>query len=338
MEGTHCFFAEGVLVHNCDDPFRNWQDASSQPIRDNTWDWYRSVLRTRLHKGGFIIIINTRWHKDDLSGRLQAEDRKRISAGKPPIWDVIRLPTIADGQERGRLDPLGREDGEVLCPDLFPEEEVMEQREELGPTIHRAMHQQDPVDAEGTIFRRDWFVWYDARPEPLTIHQWSMSVDCAFKERHDSSFVVIQCWARVGPDHYLIDQARGRWDYVRTKSEIARMYQKWPRTTTIFVEDKANGPAIMSDLGRTVPGMVPVEPKGSKESRAYAVQGVVSSGHVFVPVPSLAPWVEDYLVELADFPDGTADDQVDSTTQYLLQVGGAMAAERRAYGRAPNRR
>ena len=254
------------------------------------------------------------------------------------MWEVVRLPTIADGEARGEPDRLGRRDGEVLCADLFPESEVMDQREDLGPTIHRAMHQQDPADVEGTIFKRDWWRWYDARPEPLSIHQWTMSVDCAFKERHDSSFVVIQCWARVGPDHYLMDQARGRWDYIRTKSEIARMALKWPRTTTHLVEDKANGPAILSDLGRTIAGMVPVEPKGSKVSRAYAVQGIPESGHVYIPVPMLAPWIVEWLDEVADFPDGTADDQVDAMTQYLLNIAGAMAAERRFYARSGNRR
>ena len=321
-----------------DDPLKDWAEAQSETIRNNIWDWYRSVVRTRLHKRGAIIIIATRWHKDDLSGKLKAEDRRRVAEGKPPMWEVVRLPTIADGEARGEPDRLGRRDGEVLCADLFPESEVMDQREDLGPTIHRAMHQQDPADVEGTIFKRDWWRWYDARPEPLSIHQWTMSVDCAFKERHDSSFVVIQCWARVGPDHYLMDQARGRWDYIRTKSEIARMALKWPRTTTHLVEDKANGPAILSDLGRTIAGMVPVEPKGSKVSRAYAVQGIPESGHVYIPVPMLAPWIVEWLDEVADFPDGTADDQVDAMTQYLLNIAGAMAAERRFYARSGNRR
>lgn len=321
-----------------DDPFKDWAEAQSQLIRDNVWNWYLSVVRQRLQRGGAIIIIATRWHKDDLSGRLIAEDRRRVAAGKKPLWEVVRLPTVADGEARGEPDPLGRKDGEVLCEQLFPREEVMDQRDESGPHVWRAMHQQDPADAEGAIFKHEWWKWYDARPEPLAIHQWTMSVDCAFKERHDSSFVVIQCWARVGPDHYLFDQARGRWDFVRTKSEIARMYAKWPRVTTVLVEDKANGPAIMSEMGSSIAGMVPIEPKGSKESRAYAVQGIPSSGHVFLPVPMLAPWVDDFTEELGDFPDGTADDQVDAFTQYLVNIGGVMATIRSQYGRVAARR
>jgi len=322
-----------------DDPFKDWSEAQSETMRENAWDWFRSVVFTRLHKGGAIIIVATRWHKDDLSGRLIAEDRRRVAQGKPPMWEVVRLPTIADGEARGEPDPLGREDGEVLCPDLFPEEEVLAQRETLGPSIHRAMHQQDPSSPEGSIFLREWWRWYQNLPDPFDIDQWTMSVDCAFKDRHDSSYVVVQVWARVGADHLLIDQARGRWDYVRTKSEIQRMHGKWPKVMTSLVEDKANGPAIISDLGRTISGFIPIEPKGSKESRAYACQGIVQSGHVLLPVPAIAPWVDDYVDELADFPDGLADDQVDGTTQYLLNsVGGPMVALSSRYGRSPARR
>lgn len=321
-----------------DDPFKDWEEAQSELIRDKVYDWFRSVVFTRLHKGGAVIIIATRWHKDDLSGRLIAEDRKRIANGLPPRWEVIRLPTIADGEERGMPDLLGRSDGEVLCPELFPPEEVMDQREVLGPTVHRAMHQQDPASPEGSIFKREWWRWYDARPDPLTIEQWTMSVDCAFKDRHDSSFVVIQVFARVGADHYLIDEARGRWDYVRTKSEIIRMHGKWPKVIKTLVEDKANGPAIISELGGAIAGLIPIEPKGSKESRAYACQAIPESGHVLIPVPALAPWIDDWIEELADFPDGTADDRVDGLTQYLLNVGGVFSAQRGNYGRSGARR
>ena len=333
--GAMTGFGGDVVI--IDDPFKDWAEAQSQTIRDNVWDWFRSVVFTRLHKGGAIIIVATRWHKDDLSGRLIAEDRGRVAKGLRPRWEVIRLPTIADAHARGELDPLGREDGEVLCPDLFPPEEVMDQRELLGPAIHRAMHQQDPAAAEGSIFKAEWWHWYSSLPEPLTIHQWTVSVDCAFKERHDSSFVVIQVWARVGSYHYLVDQARGRWDYVRTKSEIQRIAVRYPRVTTFLVEDKANGPAIISELGQTIAGMVPIEPQGSKESRAYAVQGIPESGHVILPVPQLAPWIDSFTSECEDFPDGTADDQVDAFTQYLLNVGGAFRVQHSRYGRTVRR-
>jgi len=322
-----------------DDPFKDWAEAQSEVIREKVWDWWLSVVLQRLHAGGAIIIIATRWHKDDLSGRLIAEDRQRVAQGKPPIWEVIRLPTIADGEERGEPDLLGRADGEVLCEELFPVEEVMGKREMSSPTVWRAMHQQDPTAPEGAIFKREWWRWYQVWPDPMEIEQWTMSVDCAFKERHDSSFVVLQVWARVGPDHYLMDQARGRWDYVRTKSEFQRMVVKWPKISAALVEDKANGPAIISELGHTLAGIVPIEPKGSKESRAYAVQGIPHSGHVVIPVPQLAPWIEEWVDELGDFPDGLADDQVDSFTQYLLNVpGGAMSSTIRRYAATAARR
>jgi predicted phage terminase large subunit-like protein len=327
-----------------DDPFKDWKEAQSLVQRENVWEWYRSVARTRIQRGGSIIIIATRWHKDDLSGRLIADDRRRVLEGKRPQWEVIRLPTIADSEARMALNPeekpdlLGRKDGEPLCEFLFPLDEVLDQREDLGSANWRAMHQQDPTDADGSIFRREWWRWYEARPDPMHIHQWTMSVDAAFKERHDSSFVVMQVWARVGADHFLMDQVRGRWDYPRTKSELQRLHKLWPWVTRILVEDKANGPAIIADLGRTIPGMIPVQPVGSKESRAQAVASIPESGHCILPAPGLCPWIVDFVEECSDFPDGVADDQVDSLSQYLVNIGGMMGAVRKKYGRANARR
>jgi predicted phage terminase large subunit-like protein len=149
---------------------------------------------------------------------------------------------------------------------------------------------------------------------------------------------VMQVWARIEADHYLIDQVRGRWDYPSTKSQLERLYRRWPRVTRILVEDKANGPAIVSDLGRSIAGMIPVQPLGSKESRAQAVAAIPESGHVFLPNPMMRPWVEDFVEELADFPDGVADDQVDAFSQYLMHVGGIMTTTKKRYGTAPARR
>jgi predicted phage terminase large subunit-like protein len=311
-----------------DDPLKDWEEAQSANQREKVWDWYRSVLRTRLHKGGSIIVLATRWHVDDLSGRLLAEDARRVQEGKPRIWDYVRLPTIADGDERGIPDALGREDGEVLCEDLFPALEVLEQREELGPLIFGAMHQQDPTEAEGNIIRREWLRRYEYPPEAQDLQQWAMSCDLAFKDTSNADYVVLQVWAR-GPDgHYLIDQARGRWSYTDTKRELHALWSRWPLITRVLVEDKANGPAIISDMAGEIPGMVPINPLGSKESRVHAVTPMMRTGHVWLPTDSLLteqggkPWADDLVNELCAFPNGVHDDQVDALSQYLVNTGG----------------
>ena len=318
-----------------DDPFKNWEEAQSALRRELVWDWFRSVLWTRLQGARTpVLVVATRWHKEDLSGMLIREDRERVRRGEPPMWEIVHLPTIADGGEKGVADPLGREDGDPLCPELFPLETVMEQREVLGSQIHRAMHQQDPTDPEGGIFKREWWRFWDATPDPARIWSWWSSWDMNFKEGSDSSHVVGQVWCRAGADHYLIDQVRGRWSYVVAKGQMRALLSRYPQITTILVEDKANGPAIMSDLGNQFAGFRAVTPQGSKESRAHAVAAIPESGHVVLPAPGIKPWVEGFIDELADFPNADNDDQVDATSQYLLHAGGVFAAKKMAYGRS----
>lgn len=303
-----------------DDPFKDWEEAQSANQREKVWDWYRSVLRTRLHKGGSIIVLATRWHLDDLSGRLLEEDNRRAREGKARIWDYVRLPTIADGEAKGEPDALGREDGEVLCDDLFPAIEVLEQREELGSLIFGAMHQQDPTEIEGSIIKRHWLRRFDSPPEYQDLHSWTISVDCAFKAADTSDYVAIQTWAR-GPDgFYLMDQDHGRKSFVETVRAIDRMRSVWPRVTRVIVEDAANGPAVISQMQRDTPGMIAFTPRGSKENRVHAVTALMESGHVWVPTAGLRPWADDYINELCAFPNGVHDDQVDATSQYLLNL------------------
>lgn len=318
-----------------DDPFKNWEEAQSQLRREMVYDWFRSVLWTRLQGARTpVLIVATRWDKNDLSGKLIQEDRERVQRGEPPMWEVVRLPTIADGEEKGTPDPLGRADGDPLCPQLFPIETVLEQREVLGTQIHRAMHQQDPTDPEGGIFKRDWWRFYEAQPLETDTWAWWASWDMNFKEGADTSYVVGQVWARVGADHFLIEQVRGRWSFVVAKGQMRALLGRYPQITTILVEDKANGPAIISDLGNQFAGFRAVTPLGSKESRAQAVSAIPESGHVLLPAPGLKPWVEGFIDEAGDFPNGDNDDQVDALTQYLLHAGGIFAAKKMRYGRA----
>jgi predicted phage terminase large subunit-like protein len=331
-------FGADLLI--IDDPFKDWEEAQSDNQREKVWNWYRSVARTRLHRGGAVIVLNTRWHIDDLTGRLLAEDSKREQEGKPRIWDSIKLPTVADGQAKGYADPLGREDGEVLCPELFPPIEVLEQREELGDLIFGAMHQQEPTEAEGSIIKREWLQRYDAPPEYQDLWGWSMSCDLAFKDTKDADYVVLQVWAR-GPHngHYLIDQSRGRWSYTDTKREIKSLWSQWPLITRVLVEDKANGPAIISEMSQDIPGMVPINPLGSKESRVHAVTPMMRTGHVWIPTKELRPWADEVVNELCAFPNGVHDDVVDSLSQYLNHTGGGpLSVGTRNYGWSATRR
>jgi len=143
---------------------------------------------------------------------------------------------------------------------------------------------------------------------------------------------VVQCWARGPEGFYLIDQTRGHKNFGNTKRAIMEMWQKWPNVTKVLVEDKANGPAVVSDMVKQIPGIVAKNPLGSKESRVHAVTSLMESGHVWVPTRNLRPWADDYIDELCAFPNGIHDDQVDATSQYLLNLReGALGTRKLRY-------
>lgn len=304
----HNFFANGILVHNCliiDDPIKDRAEADSQTIRNKIWDWYTSTAYTRLAPGGGIIVINTRWHMDDLSGRLlEAQTR-----GEGDKWKVINFPAIAE------TDEPHRKAGEALHPERYPLEQLLAIKQAVGSRDWEALYQQHPVPDGGAIFKEEWLQrrWTKLPEMSQVIISWDMS----FKEGTSSDYVVGQVWGRSGADLYLIDQARGRWGFTETLAQFKALYAKYPHAYRILIEDKANGPAVIDTLKHEIPKIIPIEPDGSKEARAHAVTPLFESGNVYLPADGIYPWLTEYTSELLQFPSGAHDDQVDATTQAI---------------------
>lgn len=288
-----------------DDPFKDRAEADSQTIRDKVWDWYTSTLYTRLGPGGGIIVINTRWHMDDLSGRLlEAQTR-----GEGDKWRVINFPAIAE------TDEPHRKAGEALHPERYPLEQLLAIKQAVGSRDWEALYQQHPVPDGGAIFKEEWLQrrWTKLPEMSQVIISWDMS----FKEGTTSDYVVGQVWGRSGADLYLIDQARGRWGFTETLAQFKALYAKYPHAYRILIEDKANGPAVIDTLKHEIPKIIPIEPDGSKEARAHAVTPLFESGNVYLPADGIYPWLTEYTSELLQFPSGAHDDQVDATTQAI---------------------
>lgn len=149
MEGNSNFFADGVLVHNClivDDPFKGSEDAESQTQRDRVWDWWQSVALTRLEPNGSLVVINTRWNPDDLSGRLLETEADE--------WTVIDLPALAMHED----DPLGREPGEALWPERYNADDLTRIRRGVGERVWWSLYQQQPRPLEGGTWQWSWIV------------------------------------------------------------------------------------------------------------------------------------------------------------------------------------
>lgn len=291
-----------------DDPIKDRAEADSLTIRDTTWDWWTDALAARLAPGAQVVLILTRWHEDDLAGRLVDLDR---DAG----WRVLNIPAQCEDPD---TDPLGRQFGEFMVSARGRTRAQWEQRKATaGSRTWNALYQGRPAPAEGGAFRRDWWRHWHHQPHIDRIIQ---SWDMAFKGTDTSDFVVGQVWGVSGADTYLLDQARGRWTFTETLAQVRLMRERWPMTTATLVEDKANGTAVIDSLRRSIPGMVPVEPQGGKEARAAAVSPLVEAGNVYLPPLANHPWVDDLIEEAAAFPQGSHDDQVDALSQALAYI------------------
>ena len=288
---------QGADILIIDDPIKDRAQAASKTIRDSIWDWYTSTAYTRLSPGGGVIVMATRWHTDDLIGRLIQR------MGEGDTFRIVNYPAIAEHDE------LHRKAGEALHPERYPLSTLLQIQKTIGSRDWEALYQQHPVPDGGALFKLEWFRRWTATSLPPEFDHTLMSWDMTFKDSKNSDYVVGQVWGKKGPNFYLLDQVRGQWDFVKTKEMVRVLAHKWPRVVRKLVEDKANGSAVISELKSTVSGFVPITPTESKEARASSVTPYFEAGNVFIPEDSAAPWVPHYVSELLEFPAGSHDDQ-----------------------------
>mgnify|MGYP003641440022 CR=1 FL=1 len=306
-------FSLGII----DDYCKNREDAESKPWRDKLWRWYTSTFRSRraggMSAGGVdrIIICATPWHEDDLIGRV-LRSAKRVGE----IWHILRFPAIFDGESAGEYEASTGQDDRRFGNALWPRKmdlKGLEIERKTSPSDWTSLWQCRPAAAKGNMFQRDHWGLYTELPKGQLTY--TFSLDCAFKDGESSSFVVLQLWAKQGPNHYLVDQWRDRLSYKKTKKLCRDKFREYPEANTKLIEAKANGPAIISDLKDEFSGLIPIEPKGGKTARAMSIQGIVEAGNVYLP--EHANWRGEFMNETASFPHSPNDDQVDAMTQYL---------------------
>lgn len=301
----------GADILSIDDPFKNRKEADSPTIRNNVWDWYASTAYTRLSPGGGILVTVTRWHEDDLVGRLL----DAMKHGGKDNWTIINYPAIAERDERFRKK------GEALHPERFNLEALQRIKANIGEYEWSALYQQHPTPRGGGIIKKKWIRHWKTLPRVYDriIQSW----DFTFGKSNTSDRVSGQVWMKSGANYYLLDNNTDKMDFVEQQRAMIAMSSKWENAIEKLVEAKANGEAIMSSLRSIISGMKPYQPRGSKEARLYAVSPLFESGNVYLPPQSDDyPWVDDYEYELLSFPNGQYDDQVDSTTMALDELKG----------------
>jgi predicted phage terminase large subunit-like protein len=229
---------------------------------------------------------------------------------------------------KGETDPLGREPGQWLQSARGRTEAGwLQRRKDFGERGFTALCQGRPAPTEGAMLKRAWWR-YDDTPQAYPRSDGSMNThgmdaviqswDMTFKDTDGTDYVVGQVWGRRGADVHLLDQVRDRMDFPTTCRAVESLSKKWPQASLKLIEDKANGPAVIAQLRRKVPGMVPVNPKDSKGARVSAIAPFVEAGNVHLPAQ--APFVAGLVEEAAAFPNGAHDDQVDAMTQAVSRL------------------
>lgn len=294
-----------------DDPVKNEKEALSPTVKEGHWNWYQSVFTTRLSENSGQIIMATSWAEDDLPGRVMSHFK-----GDPRLT-VLRFPAINMRGEVGYNPQLPEG---PLVPELHSLAKLQETKGLLSDYWWAALYQQNPRPLGGNVFKEDGVRYYLPKDLPAKFDKVLASWDCTFKDTDGTDYVVGQVWGKAGANSYLLAQVRQRMSFTKTVREVVALREAWPRTREILIEDKANGPAVIDTLKASVPGIIPIEPDGSKLARAHAVTSYWEAGNVWLPHPDIAPWVKDLVAELTTFPASANDDQVDALTQALRRL------------------
>ena len=283
-----------------DDPVRNRKDADSEVIRENIWEWYTSTARSRLMPNGAIVIIQTRWHKDDLSGRLL----KQMSEGKGEQWEIIDLPAIANRNEEHRKE------GDPLWPEMWSLEELQKTRAAIGEREWYCLYQQTPMDPENQIFHAEYFRYYEQLPEgELTT---LMAVDPAFKKSKKSDYSAICVVAKHHDKTYVLDYVRAKLNPSELITEIIRMWKKW----------KPFKLGIEAFAAQTVIGFY-LRERAAGENIGIDYEEILQKDDKLTKIKRLEPYFRDGKIlikkhmtelekELLSFPQGDHDDLIDS--------------------------
>lgn len=301
----------GADVLIIDDPIKDAEEAQSPALRQKLWDWFTQVAMTRLAtKFASVVVVHTRWHEDDLIGRLTDPTNPCYSHEEASKWKIINLP--AEAKEN---DPLGRKPGEPLWPERF-DLDFLSAAKRLDAKGYSALYQQEPSPEDGDLFRADYIVSYDRkhRPEDLRIYAASDHAIGEDKTRNDATVMIVGGVDSFG-DLYILDVWWEKAGADKQVEAMLRLAKQW-RPLLWFAEkghiSKALGPFLRKRMQeeRTYFNVEEVTPIGNKVQRAQSVLGRMSMKKI--KFPKHAPWFMQARDELLKFPNARHDDFVDA--------------------------
>jgi predicted phage terminase large subunit-like protein len=285
-----------------DDPFKDDREAASAATRESVWSWFSSVVLSRaLANGSGIVVMHTRWHEDDLVGRLLDRQGDR--------WRVLNYRLEAEDD-----DPLGRPLGAPLDPSVMGPDRIRDMHATMIPRNVAALYQQRPAPAGGALIRRDWLsVRYDLSPraQRMQCDRVVVGVDLAFRGSESSDYCVAVVVGVVGAQRYVLHVERIRAEYPAQREMVSRVASEWS-AHSVVVERAANGDALIAELSPVVPGLRGERAARDKVQR-LAESGTMEAMHAGqVLLPRDADWMPALEAELLSFPASRHDDQVDA--------------------------
>ena len=339
VDGTHCFFANGVLVHNCviiDDPL-SADGANSDAKLEAVKTTFLETVPTRINSdASAIVVIMQRLHEKDTSGIILGDGLPYVHLCIPMRFEPDRRCTTSIGWTDPRTAT-----GELMFPERFGEVQVSELERTLGTYGAAGQLQQRPVPRGGGMFKDSWWRLYTVAPEML--HR-CMFADTAQKTAEANDWSVFQVWGMsVTNQIYLIDQIRGKWEAPELLTQARAFWRKHQHSDRaplrgMWVEDKSSGTGLIQTLAREGVPVIPIQRNKDKISRANDVLPIVESGQVYLP--QNAEFLSAYMAEFGTFPMGAHDDQIDptidaisnmmqqSTAIYAVGAGSQWAARR----------
>lgn len=328
--GVYCVGIKGALTGRpvdvlvIDDPVKDRPAAESKIERGRAWDFWENVAKIRARK---TVLIQTRWHTDDLGGRLEQRE--------PGEWRIVKIPAICESPD----DPLGREVGEEMTsvtPDKRPSGWFTRMRESMSAYVFSALFQQSPTAGEGNLFKRsDWRYWQsgdagvtltlvsedDGRREQYARDTCTrfITIDLATSTKTSADYTVATAWAiTLSGDLLVLDRVRDRVPETDHATFVAPLRQRWlGGHDTVYIESRMFGTTLVYAMGRAGVPLAELEADADKLTRAIPYAGLVRQHRVWLPRD--APWLDEWLDEHADFPNTAHDDQVD-TGAYAARV------------------
>lgn len=281
----------------CDDPIKNAEEASSKLIRDKIWDWWGSTAYTRLEPGGAAIVIQTRWHRDDLCGRLL----KQMEDGGEQ-WRVLRLPAISP-------------EGKALWPERYSESDLLRIKTAIGSYYYSALYQQDPIPDGGQFFKREWFAIANEYPKVARtfVRYWDTANSV------DGDWTVGVLMTVHAGIYYIVDVVRMRCTWKQRNDLIKKTaeddFRNYHGNCRLWIEaQRGDSGGQVSDIfvqEFAKFGLRMDRPNLDKQVRARPFQAQCEAGNV---VLVRDPWNTPYIDVMTSFPSGAHDDDVDASS------------------------